>query len=114
MEGLTVGETYTFGFYASYKSDNAVRRLSKYTINGDSVTLQPGYNTGTVVYLYNVAPDISGIVVVELDFGADPSVPDKMCDLAVMTIEGNFAAVPEPATLSLLVLGGFLIRRKRA
>jgi hypothetical protein len=80
-------------------ADNDVRRKCKYIIGNRSVTLVPNYNTDNVAYISGVYPDFNGRVLVELDFGADPGIADKVCGLAVMTIEGSdFNYVPaEPS-----------------
>ena len=111
IEGLLVSETYNFGFFDSYMSDADARRECKYIIGAQSVNLIPNYNHNNVAYINGVSPDSNGHVTIDLAFGALPEVLDKVCGLAVLTIEGNF--VPEPVTLSLLALGGLLIRRKR-
>ena len=98
VEGLNPYKKYKFGFFDSYLSDNNERRLGKYIIGVQSVTLQPGYNHNQVAYIHNVAPEIDGSVIIDLAFGGDPcNSSDRMCGLAVMTIEGEFPeALPRP------------------
>ena len=97
VEGLVPDETYRFGFYDSYLSDNSDRRLGKYVIGAQSVTLQPGYNYNDVAYINFVTPDAEGNVTIDLEFGFDPcESSERMCGLAVMTIEGIFADCGDP------------------
>ena len=93
IEGLDSGKTYKFGFFDSYMSDNDARRECKYVIGSQSVNLMPNHNVNTVVYINNVVPDANGHVLISLDFGAAPEVSDKVCGLAVMTIEGDLPYV---------------------
>ena len=87
LEGLDPCSVYTVGFFDSYMADNDARRECKYIIGSRSVNLIPNYNVNTVAYIDDVLPNPSGQVEVSLAFGAAPSVADKVCGLAVMTIE---------------------------
>src|SRR5690606_2376840 len=66
FSNLSLGQAYSFGFFASRMGAPGANRETDYTINGETVTLNADMNTGTMVWIYDVLPDASGNIVVDV------------------------------------------------
>lgn len=110
ISGLTSGQSYDFTFYGSRMS-SAAPRTSIYTATSGAstgtVTLDCTNNIDTTAKI-NIVADASGIATISLGC-------TSATDFAYLGAL-QIAAVPEPGSLALCVLGGVLLlgRRNRA
>lgn len=113
LTGLDPQSIYSFYFFASRMevSDN---RETEYELVGASTStayLNVSSNTGNLAQVIGIAPDANGTITLNVQAGPNNDNGNKFFYLGVMEIE----AIPEPASLSFLSLGGlFLLRRRRA
>ena len=90
----------------SWYNDNS--RRNNHTVGGVTMLLHCFENTSDTVTFYNVAP-VNGEIVIETTGAPNPEGGSSYAYLGVVEL-----IVPEPATLSLLALGGLVaIRRRR-
>jgi len=115
IQGLDPTKTYNLTFYGSHKWGGVTTVYSVYTDNTyttlvDSVTLDVVdaaslwlHNRDTVVTLTGLAPQTSNILYVQ--FAGINSTEGYLNAMQIVE-------VPEPATLALLLAGGFFIRKR--
>jgi uncharacterized protein (TIGR03382 family) len=108
LSGLNTSLTYNLTFYAYIARGDS--RLTHITVNGNTVSLEPGNGTttGDSETLSNLVPNASGELVIQ--YAKDPAVGNLIINALEIT------SVPEPS--SAMVLGAFalapLLRRRRA
>ncbi|UII19715.1 fibronectin type III domain-containing protein [Fulvivirga ligni] len=69
IKGLNFSYAYNFVFFATRNASG--NRLTNYTINGETVSLNASLNTSNTVQINNVVPDIDGNVNIKI--ATDPS-----------------------------------------
>lgn len=114
LSNLNPSEQYTFDLFASRMSvsDN---REALYTITGansGTASLDAGNNTADYVTIAGIIPDANNQILIDISKGTfNTNSPQGFFYLGILEIN----AVPEPAALSLLGLGGLgLLRRRRS
>lgn len=98
--GLDASTLYNVDVYMGQLPGNAGEGVGNYNANGVTGTLDSSNNTSNVLHLMNVATDSGGNILVQVSNGGIAAL-----QLSVVT--------PEPASLSLLGLGGLLLGRRR-
>jgi hypothetical protein len=110
ISGLDVNTPYNLTFFAS-RSGATDSRTSKFRVVGADVNtsadLNASSNNSQVVSVNNVLPDQDGKFTITLQFGSVGA--GTFAYLNAMKI----VAVPEPASLGALSLGGLLLLRRR-
>lgn len=108
LSGLNTNLTYNLTFYAYIARSDS--RLTNITINGNTVSLQPGNGTttGNSVTLSNLVPSSSGTLKIDYTRGS------AVANLIISAME--ITSVPEPSSTALLGAFGILplLRRRRA
>jgi len=112
VSGLTEPE-YTLRVFSSAYTDksyyNDGNRRTLVTVNGDSRMIHSYANEDYIESFYNIAP-VGGSISLEVT-GATPGGGETYSYGYIQVLE---LVVPEPATLSLLAIGGLVaIRRRR-
>lgn len=107
IHGLTAGDTFLFYTYAGY-NENAANGY-KISLNGESASAM-------IVPSNYLEGDVASGVLFSTKVKSDGTVNVAVAPGAISMPAFQFATVPEPATLGLMVLGGIatLLRRRKA
>ena len=114
LSGLTEAE-YTLHFWAATAADDVwyMIRTTEYVVGGVSKT-QNSWGAGDQrANFYDVAPDPNGNIVIDVNVGALTPHPSGNGDFGYGYVGVMEIIVPEPATMSLLALGGLAVLRRR-
>lgn len=108
IAGLNPASTYDFTYYASRGtvSDN---REASYDANGTVALLDAGNNVSNIAQSLGVAPTAGGVITLTIQAGPNNTNSQGFFYLGGMDI----TEVPEPASLTLLGLGGLAMLRRR-
>lgn len=111
IAGLDPALTYDFTFYASRGAvtDN---REAQYDVVGDNAgvaLLDAGNNVGNIAQVLGISPTAAGVVIMTIQPGPNNNNSSGFYYLGGLDIN----AVPEPASLCLMGLGGLLITARR-
>ncbi|MEM9830929.1 MAG: hypothetical protein AAF944_09830, partial [Bacteroidota bacterium] len=91
IEGLETNQNYNIYFFASRASSNSVR-VTDYTIQGTTVSLDAGMNTNQTVKITGVTPDSSGKIFVSM---RRPS-SSQFGYIGAMVIRKTEESIPQP------------------
>lgn len=105
LTGLNDSLTYDISVFA--RITDVDRGSHTWTVNGTSYSIAPE-NNDTVYTWEDVPTDGSGTIVIAVDIPQDGDPPSAHINAL------EVAAVPEPATLCLLSLGGLAMLRRRS
>ncbi|HSI34039.1 MAG: PEP-CTERM sorting domain-containing protein [Phycisphaerae bacterium] len=115
ITGLDPGLAYDLTFYAS-RTGTADNRNGRYTIAGDAtsfVELNAAENVNNTITASAIGADANGEIQITITAGTGNNNANHFAYLGVLTIFGEIAPVPEPATGALLVGGAALGLRRR-
>jgi predicted esterase len=98
LYGLNAATKYSFTFFGS-RASVSDSRLSNYTINGTTVSLQSNGNTSNTVAINNVSPDANGEISVDLQNGAG-SVYSYLNAMVVKLTYDDGTAPAKPTNLA--------------
>ena len=109
LSDLDPSLTYSFRFFASVFRTDSISRNGRYTVDGNSVELDPYNNSATwSAPITGISPDVNGNIIIDTRQGAGNSGGNYLLGIVEIT------TVPEPATAFLAALGIIpLLRRRR-
>lgn len=102
---------YSFKFYSAVNRTDSINRMSRFTINGQSVQIQSYNNEGNWTdTISNISPDASGNIAITVARGTGNTSSSYLLNI----IHIETAPIPEPSTA---LIGGLalipLLRRRR-
>ncbi|MGD8453814.1 MAG: PEP-CTERM sorting domain-containing protein [Phycisphaerae bacterium] len=111
LTGLDPALTYDFTIFASRmgSSDNREAQYDITGMNAGSAVLESVGNTSNVVVISGISPTPTGEITVDVQPGPNNNNSYGFYYLGAMKMD----VVPEPATLTLLLLGGVAVLRRR-